>query len=366
MVGLGVGLGLVGVITATLEPFHAHVSRASPALALVLPVVVAGFLGGGLAALVTAVAASAAFILAFIPPLGSFRVALSEDLVAVVVFTVVAVVVGTLAAREADRRRAAEQRAKEIEAMHARYEVVVAERERLMAEHNRLAVLERVDEQRAAMLRSVSHDLRTPLAAIRAVATDLRSGAAYDDDTRDELLDLVGDEAERLDRLVANLLSMSRIEAGALQPDRQAVDLEELVTHGVGRLGRLLGSVQLKVDLPPDLPLVEADYVQVDQVLTNLLENAARHSPPGGAVRITAETIPGAVRIAVSDEGPGIVPSEREEIFEPFRTASGSASTGVGLAICRGIIEAHGGTIAADDDAGGGARFSFTLPICDG
>lgn len=287
--------------------------------------------------------------------------------VAVAAGLVVAVVGGALIGRGVERRRAADAGAAELQALHDRYDAVLAERERLAEEANRLTVLEQVDQQRAALLRSVSHDLRTPLATIRAVTSDLRDGAAYDQATREGLLDLVGDEAERLDRIVANLLSLSRIEAGALQPDRQAVDLDELITERVGRLGRLFRQVRVECDVPADLPLVDADYSQVDQVVTNLLENAARHAPPRSTVRIVARAGGGHVEVSVADEGPGVAPFERARIFQPFRTGDGgSASSGVGLAICRAIVEAHGGTIDVGPAPGGGARFAFTLPVRHG
>ena len=284
--------------------------------------------------------------------------------VALVALLVVATAAGVLAGRETERRRAADRGTAELEALHARYESVLAERERLAAEANRLTVLEQVDAQRSALLRSVSHDLRTPLATIRAVTSDLRDGAAYDQATRDGLLDLVVDEAERLDRIVANLLSLSRVEAGALRPERQAVAVDELVTDRVKRLGRLFRHVRVECDLPADLPLVHADYTQLDQVLTNLLENAARHAPPRSTVRVGARAAGGSVEVWVADEGPGVAPFERARIFQPFRTGDGGTpSTGVGLAICRALVEAHGGTIDVGPAPGGGARFTFTVPV---
>jgi K+-sensing histidine kinase KdpD len=364
--GLGLGVAVVLAVTFVLLPFRSDISRASPALALVLPVVLAGVFGGRVAALATAVIAAMAFSLAFIPPVGSLRVAVSEDAVALVVFTAVAMAIGTFVALEAERRRAAEQRAEEIEAMHARYQALVAEQEQLREETARLSVLERVDEQRAALLRSVSHDLRTPLAAIRAAASDLRSGAGYTWLIREELLGLVCDEAERLDRIVANLLSLSRIETGALQPDRQAVALDELIGVTVKRLARLYEDVALDVQLPVNLPLVDIDYVQIDQVLTNLLENAARHAPPGSTVRVTAERADGSVTLAIVDEGPGLHEDELDRMFEPFRAGKASTSTGVGLAICKAIVEAHSGTITAENAPHGGASFRFTIPVRHG
>lgn len=330
---------------------------------MVVPIVVAGLLGGWWPALLTAVAGATAFNLAFIPPFGTFKIDAFEDLLALAVFSGVAVAIGTLVAREGDRRKAAEMRAFELEAVNAELVALQAERERLTEEATRAAVLERVDEQRAALLRSVSHDLRTPLSTIRAVATDLLSEAEYDQATRAELLALVADEAERLDRLVANLLSLSRVEAGALQPDRQAVAMDELVDHAVRRLGRLLQGRRVQVELPRELPLVDGDYTQLDQVMSNLLENAARHAPAGSTIRIGGKATPRSVEVWVDDEGVGVTRFERQRIFEPFRRGEGSASSGIGLAICKAIIEAHDGTIEASAAPGGGARFTFSLPI---
>ncbi|MDQ6616388.1 MAG: ATP-binding protein [Actinomycetota bacterium] len=372
LVGFGLGVSAVVVVTVSLLPVRDHISRALPALLLVLPVVVAGTFGGRLAAVATAVAGAVAFSLGFIPPVGSLRVAVSDDAVALVVFTVVAVAVGTLVAMEDDRRRSAEQRAGEIQSMHARFRAVVAEGEQLRREADRLAVMEQVDAQRAALLRSVSHDLRTPLASIRAVASDLRAGADHSEPVRQELLGLVCDEAERLDRIVANLLSLSRIEAGAFQPDRQAVDLVELVQDVTKRLGRLFDDDDVRLDCQVDaaLPLVDIDYVQIDQVLSNLLENAARFAPPGSTVHLSARPDPGLpealVQVALSDEGPGIDRGELEHVFEPLRTGRASTASGVGLALCKAIVEAHGGMIEATNNPASGARLTFTLPVRHG
>jgi two-component system sensor histidine kinase KdpD len=340
--------------------------RGTPAVVLVIPVVIAGLMGGLAAALLTAAAAAAALNLAFIAPLWTFKINSVDDVTAFGVFVAVAVGVGTLVASESDRRRAAERRTAEVEALHRQYEAVVAERERLMEESHQLALLSRADEQRRALLRSVSHDLRTPLAAIRALVSDLRAGAPYDDETRGELLEVVDDEAERLDRLVANLLSLSRIEAGAFQPDRQAIALDELVEEVVSRLARLFQEASVKNAVPADLPLVDADYSQLDQVLTNLLENGSRHSPPGTVVEVGARCLGSEVEVWVRDEGPGVELNSRAELFEPFRSGPGSTSSGIGLAICRAIVDAHGGRIDVDNEPSGGAKFHFTLPVRHG
>lgn len=359
-----VGLALVGGLSAVMVPVRSDITRATPALALVVPIVVAGLVGGRLAALVVVPVAVLAFNVVFIPPQWTLDVDALDDGVALAVFGLVAVVVGTLVAREGERRQSAEERAAELQALNSELQSVQREREHLAEEATRAIVLERIDEQRSALLRSVSHDLRTPLATIRAVASDLLGAASYDEATRAELLALVADESERLDRLVANLLSLSRIEAGALRPDRQAVAVEELVTHTVKRLGQVLGRRRVQVELG-HLPLVDGDYTQLEQVFTNLLENAARHAPSGSTIRVGGREAGRGVEIWVDDEGAGIAPFERQRIFEAFRRGDGSSSSGIGLAICKAIVEAHGGTITVSGAPSGGARFLFTLPRRD-
>jgi len=363
LLGIALGAATVVVTSAALLPVRTHVTRATPALVLVLGVVVAGVVGGSIAATLIALLSAAAYNLVFIPPYWTFKVNVADDWVALAVFVAVALAMGLLVAGQAERRRAAEQREAELRALYEHLRTMSEEREQLAEEATRAQVLQRVDEQRAALLRSVSHDLRTPLASIRAVASDLRDGTAYDDETRTELLETVCDEAERLDRIVANLLSLSRIEAGALTPDRQAVALDELVADRVRRLGGLFRQVRIQVDIPPELPLVDGDYTQLDQVVTNLLENAARHAPPASLVRVTAEARNGMVELRVADEGIGVPDWERRRIFEPFRKGEGSRSSGVGLAICKAIVEAHGGTIDVDRTVGGGATFVVCLPM---
>jgi two-component system sensor histidine kinase KdpD len=338
----GVVLGVVAVVAVTLvlTPIREEFSPAAPTTLLLVPVVLAAVVGGWMAAITTAIVATAALAFAFVPPLNSFR--FHGDALAVPVFMMVAVAVGAVVASEVHRRRLAE-------------------------EANRVSLLEQVDRQRAALLRSVSHDLRTPLATIRAAASELQAGAVRDEATRAELLALVGDQAGRLDRLVANLLDLSRIEAGALHPDRQAVDIGELVADRLTSLSGVFRDVGVQVSIDADLPLVSADHSQLGQVLVNLLENAARHSPSGGTVTVRAVAVTGGpVEVTVADEGKGVLPDDAAHIFEPFRTGRGSNSTGIGLAICKAVVEANGGEIWLDQDTARGASFHFTVPVCDG
>jgi two-component system, OmpR family, sensor histidine kinase KdpD len=361
------GIALVVVVCASVLPFRDDVTPATPALALVLPCVLSALVGGRLAGLAVAVVGAAAFNLAYLRPYGTFKVDSFDDAVAFVVLAIVALTVSTLVAREGERRRAAVQRAAEVEALWRTNESMRAEQDRLAAEKQ---ALEAIDGQRSALLRSVSHDLRTPLAAIRAVVSDLRDGPSYDAPTRQDLLDLVADESERLDRLVQNLLSMSRIEAGALQPERQAVALDELLEETVRRLGPLLRDVKVSLALGFGLPLADADYMMIDQVASNLLANAVRHSDAGSRIVVAARASGDFVEISVADQGPGIDPAEVERLFRPFERGGDSRSSGLGLAICRALVEAHGGCIRVEPGEGPhdkpGSRFVFTVPVHHG
>jgi two-component system sensor histidine kinase KdpD len=361
LVGLLAGGVLIALCTAALVPGRDSFTVATPALVLLAPGLVAGVTGGRLAAIVTAAAAALVLDLVFVEPYGTLDVHVVDDIVALVTFGAVSLTVATLVAQATDRRRAAEQRAREVAGLMREQERNRRDQERLASEKS---ALEQAEEARRALLRSVSHDLRTPLAAIRAITSDLRAGTTYDEQTQHDLLDVVGDEAERLDRLVANLLSLSRIEAGALTPHLQVVDLDELLGDRVSRLPRVLRDVEVDIRLPELVPLADADYVLVDQVVTNLLENAARHTPDGGRITIEACDEGDVVAVSVSDTGPGVRLAERTTIFEPFRTGTtANRSSGIGLAICKAIVEAHGGRITVGDALGGGARFTFTLPV---
>ena len=364
--GVLVGLALSGLIALVLLPLRDHISPATPALALTVAVGASALVGGARAAVVVAVSAALLLDLLFLPPYGVVSVLTLEDTVALATFLLVAGTVGALVTRESDRRREAEQREADVVALNQQLQTMHDERVVLSERADRAEDLARIDDQRSALLRSVSHDLRTPLSAIRAVATDLRDGVVYDEATRTELLTLVCDEVDRLDRLVDNLLSLSLIEADAFHPDRQAVDLEELVGDRLRRLAPIFTDLHLRTRLPGDLPLVDADYAQVERVVTNLLANAARHAPGGTDVWVIARVDGPMVRVEVSDRGKGVPDEEAERIFEPFQRGDGSRSSGIGLAICKAIVTAHDGEISVERTFGGGATFTFTLPIHPG
>jgi K+-sensing histidine kinase KdpD len=245
---------------------------------------------------------------------------------------------------------------------------VAVDRARLAAESRRRRTLEEVDRLRSALVGSVSHDLRTPLASIKASVSDLADAAVeLSDGDRRMLLRTIEEETDRLSRFVTNLLDMSRIEAGALEVRPQATPLNELVEEVLHRSESVLQHRPVEVDIA-DLPLVDVDYFLVGQVLANLLENAGRYTPPGTLIRVTAAPLGRWVEVRVSDTGPGIPSAERGRIFDAFYRPSGDAGpgpgqgSGMGLAICAGVVAAHGGHIWTEPTPGGGATFVFRLP----
>ena len=231
---------------------------------------------------------------------------------------------------------------------------------RLGAERERL---------RSAMLTSVSHDLRTPLASIIGALSSLRSYRdRYDETTRDELLGTALSEAERLDRFVSNLLDMTRLDAGAIAPKREAVEVGDLVSTALRRATPLLKDKVVVSSVPPGLPPLSLDFVLAEQVLFNLLDNAAKYSPAGGRIEVEARPVGGAVEIVVRDEGPGIPAEALDRLFDKFYRADAGdrqrAGTGLGLAIAKGFVEAMGGTIAARNRSDrSGAEFIVRYPL---
>ena len=241
----------------------------------------------------------------------------------------------------------------------------VAQRAELRDVNTRAEILRRTDELKSALLAAVSHDLRTPLASIIASAGSLRQpDVQWTDVERREFVTDIETEARRLGRIVDNLLDLSRMEAGALRPERSWYDLAALVDDVVGRLRPSTVGHDVVVDVPEDLPPVRLDYVEIDQVLSNLIENAARHTPTGTAITIRARAQEDATLVEVIDDGPGIDPRALPHLFDAFfrGTSRGRPGVGLGLAVARGLVEAHGGAISARNLPGGGAAFRFTLP----
>ncbi len=272
--------------------------------------------------------------------------------------------VGTLAVQADRRPSAADDRI--LRAVAAQLASAI-ERARLRQRATDAEVLRRADALKNALLSAVSHDLRTPLATIVASAGSLRqTDVRWTDTEREGFLSDIEEEARRLSRIVGNLLDLSRVEAGTLHPERSWYDLASLIDDVVGRLRPLTRSHRLEVRVPEDLPPVPLDYVEIDQVLSNLIENAARHTPPGSSIVITARVERGDAVVEVADDGPGIAIDAMDRLFKPFLRSAGrpgARGTGLGLAVARGLVEAHGGRIAVRNRPEGGALFVVTLPV---
>src|SRR5258707_401781 len=246
---------------------------------------------------------------------------------------------------------------------------VAIERINLVADVDEVRVLAATERLRSALVTTISHDLRTPLASILGSVTSLRSyGELYDQSERDELIATIQEEAERLNRFVTNLLDMTRLEAGVLETKSAMIDLSEVVGTALQRAARVLENHRVTVDLEPDLPMVRVDFVLFEQVLFNLLDNAAKYAPSGSAITLRARRQGESLVIEILDEGGGIPPEHLAHIFEKFyrirRADRQRAGTGLGLAICRGFVEAIGGTAAAANRSDrAGAVFTITLPV---
>jgi two-component system sensor histidine kinase KdpD len=226
----------------------------------------------------------------------------------------------------------------------------------------------KTEEMRSSLLSAVSHDLRTPLAAITGAATTLRdNGADLQPRQRLDLLEAICEEADRLERLVGNLLDMTRLASGQLQIHREWLPLEELTGVALARLEAALGARPIELEIPPDLPMVQVDPLLFGQVFVNLLENALKYTPADSPLEIRAQAIAGGVTVDLVDHGPGLQAELAARVFDKFvrgkHTEVGGA--GLGLAICKGILDVHGGTIAHHPTPGGGATFRLTLPATE-
>jgi len=246
------------------------------------------------------------------------------------------------------------------------------ERVHLVEDIDRAKLVAETDRLRSALLTSISHDLKTPLAAVLGAAGNLRDlSKTLDDDSKADLLATIIDESERLNRFIANLLDMTKLESGAVVPNAALHDIGEIVGSALERASKILARHRVEIDISSDLPMVMVDAVLFEQVLFNLLDNAAKYAPPDTTIRIQSWRDRDQVRLQVLDEGDGIPAADLEHVFDKFyRAQKGDqvrAGTGLGLAISRGFVEALQGTISVANRADRkGAVFTITLPIPQG
>lgn len=274
--------------------------------------------------------------------------------------------IGVLAVADKKNNRPFTQAERTVLVTFADQAAVALERLYLLKEAQRAEVLARTDELKSALMSAVSHDLRTPLASIMASVTGLlEPGMDWDEDTQREFLLGIYDEATRLNRLVGNLLDMSRIEGGALHPEKDWYSIGEVIGAVVQRLEPQLSKHPTTVDIQKDLPLLLLDYSEIDQVLTNLIENSIKYTPTGTSIDVKARRVDNVIEVSVDDNGPGVPPEHIRHLFDKFYRVdkrSEARGTGLGLAITKGFVEAHGGRIWAENKPGGGLKVTFTMP----
>ncbi len=322
------------LLTFLLWRFQGYLDRAHLALAYLLVVLGGSAMGGRFVGITLSVACFLAFNFFLLPPFYTLDIHEPLDWWVLLAFLVTGMVTAELFHR--------------------------AQRARVLSEH--IQVLREADRTKDAVLASVSHDLRTPLTTIWALATELR-------ETGDERAAVIEEEAERLNRMVSDLLDLSRIRIGALPLNPEVNAAEDLLGSALAQLRGVTDEEQIRVQLPTDgtLPLGRFDFVQALRALSNLLENALRHSPPGQPVEVSVLREGDFLVFRVSDAGPGIPPEVRSQIFDPFFQGEKEGQTrhegaGLGLAIARRVAEAQGGSVTYRDRAGGGSVFELRLP----
>jgi two-component system sensor histidine kinase KdpD len=331
---------------------------------------------GSLPALAASILAMLCFNFFFLPPFGTFNIAAPDNWVAIVVFLITAVTAGQLSARAKRRAEEAEVGRREIERLYA-------ELRDAFERASHAEALRQSEKLKSALLDAVTHDLRTPLTSIKASITTLldevrgRVGephAVLDADSRLEMMEVIDEESDRLNRFIGGLIELARIEAGELRLRRHWGAVDEIVSTALVRAEPVTRGHTLELSIEKELPVVRVDERAVSEVVYTLVDNAAKYSPKGTTIRIAAERAGDElIEMSVEDQGAGIAADLRERVFDKFFRATrdgdvktpAPAGTGMGLAIARGIIEAHNGRIWIESARAGGTRAVFTLPVGD-
>jgi K+-sensing histidine kinase KdpD len=365
--GLFVAVSAVAAETLLAYPLKSVAPAVSLGVVFIPGVLLVSTLWGLRLGLLAALLSALAFNWFHIPPVGRFTIADNRDLVALVVFAIAAIVSGTLGEFARVGVAQAEERRAEADRALAELAALARERDRMQAEAIEAEALRRSDELKTALLRSVSHDLRTPLTSM------IVAGSALDSSTvtpaeRHELSEAIVEEGQRLSRLVENLLDVSRLESGKAEPHRESVDVGEVLEVARDSVGAGRELIRLAVD--SELPQIRADPAQLERAFANLFENAIRHGK-GRPVLVRSRLVGRRLAVRVVDQGPGIPEDERERIFEPFYRGDNGApaqgGSGLGLAIAKGFVEANGGEIGVESLPGQGTSFvvSFSLPVVE-
>lgn len=326
----------LAILVGLLQQLRSHLNQTSVALGLVLLVILVAVRAGRGPALYVSILAGLSFNFFFIGPVYSFRIHRTEDIVAFSVFVLTAVLVGQLSSRLKKGVMQTEE-------------------------------LRRSEQLKTALLDAVTHDLRTPLTSIKAAISTLRS-ESVSPEVRQELEEVIEQEADRLNHFIQGMMDMAKLEAGQIALESRTVSADEVVEDALLRAGPLLEKHPVETSVPANLPDLRVDPRLISQVLFTLIENAVKHSAPASPIGISVrQSNHESVCFAVSDQGPGIAPELRDEVFQKFFRAGVQPGFGVGLAIARGIVQAHRGRIWIETgDHGRGARVQFQIPVGDG
>lgn len=378
LLGYGVVLVVICAATVVLRSFGDHVNPTTVALTFLLLVLFLATAWGPKPAVLASVLAATSFNYFFLPPVGTFTISDPHNWVAIIAFLLTAVTVGQLSARAKQRTEEAEVGKREIERL---YDELRDAFER--ASH--AEALRQSEKLKSALLDAVTHDLRTPLTSIKASITTLldevhgrtdgNQMVALDDESKIEMMTVIDEESDRLNRFIGGLIELARIEAGEMHLRRRWGTVDEITSAALQRAEPITRGHSVEVDIEADLPVVRVDERAVSEVVYTLVDNSAKYSPTGTSIRVTAQRYhEGMIKMAVEDRGEGIAVDLRERVFDKFfrATRDGDISTnrpsgtGMGLAIAKGIVEAHQGKIWIEAGSGGkGTRVVFTLPIGD-
>jgi two-component system sensor histidine kinase KdpD len=368
----------VGSLTLLLKIVGAHVNAATVSLALLLNVLFIATRWGSLPALAASIVAMLCFNFFFLPPFGTFTIAATDNWIALLAFLATAVTAGQLSAR-------AKRRAEEAEAGRREIERLYAELRDAFQRASHAEALRQSEKLKSALLDAVTHDLRTPLTSIKASITtlldevrgrvDSEPPVKLDAESRVEMMEVIDEESDRLNRFISGLIELARIEAGELQLRRSWGAVDEIISAALLRAQSITRNHRVELEVEKELPGVRVDERAVSEVVYTLIENAAKYSPKGSTIRITARRAGDElIEMGVEDEGPGIPIDLRDRVFDKFFRATRDGDvrsrqptgTGMGLAIAKGLVEAHEGNIWIESGRNGkGTRVLFTLPTGD-
>lgn len=346
----------VALPIAVLEKVRPELTQTSIALILVLPVILVAATQGRGPALYASILVGLSFNFFFIGPYYSFLITRPEDVVAFVVFVTTAVLVGQLSLRLEKRVLLTEKQSKELVHVRGKFE-------RAAAQAAEADALRKSEQLKTALLDAVTHDLRTPLTSIKAAISTIRAGSVTPEVQR-ELFEVIEQESDRLNHFIQGMMDLAKLQAGEVTLASRSVAPEEMVEDALLRAGPLLDGHPIEVAIASGLPSPKVDPRLISQVIFTLLENAAKYSGPSAKITVSVQQKENNICFAVNDEGPGIPSELRGKVFEKFFRAGFQPGLGMGLAIARGIVQAHGGTIWIEDGPEKkGTSVQFMIPL---